>query len=373
MKLILKYRAGLSSLNEIEPVYDKNFKKSITKLIDKESDIHKYIGDERISVELTSSAVHLEFESTLNQIFTIVTYSLNNEPQKEEINAIAENTSGQLTDGYGGEPWNLNTSNGTVVIDLINFKKSEYLNPIEIIQIKSKSILNIKSIFASKKCSKHIEKAVENGDLETLEKFIDNGGNINCSGKWKQTLLMKAIQNNQEEIALYLIERKADLNKIDDDNGTALLRAIRNDYNHIIIQLLKNGANVNFKSTGPIYHGITPLIAACQKNNMQMIELLLEKGADINIFSDNGESVLTSANDVEIIKFLLSKGVNPESRNAQNMNAMESLKESIQWSEEEMSNDEELGEYNDEGTDDFINSKKEILKILEDYTKHNNV
>ena len=371
MKLILKYRAGLSSLNEIEPVYDKNFEKSISKLIDKKSDIHHDVDDERIEVEILNSTVHLEFESTTNQIFTIVTYSLDREPQKEEINAIIEKTSGQLTDGYGEEPWNINTSNGTVAMDLINFTKSKYLNPIEVIQLKSKPILSLKSIFTKKKCSKLIEKAVENGDLKTLKEFIDNRGNINCVGKWKQTLLMKAIQNNQEEIASYLIENKADVNKIDVDGGTALLRAIRNDCNHVIRQLLENGANVNFKSSGSIHHGITPLIAACQKNNAPIIDLLLEKGANINIFSDNGESVLMSTEDVEIIKFLLSRGANPESRNARNMNAMESLNESIKWSEE-MNNDEWWGKNKTGGSEESINTQKEVLKILEEYTKHNN-
>ena len=145
MKLILKFRAGISSLNETEPLYDAAFKKSISKLIDKKSDLHQYVDDELSDIAFLNSKVRLLFDKDANRIFSEVTYNLDREPTQEELRLIIEETSGQLTDGYGEEPWSVKTANGIVQIDLINYRKSEYLNPVEVNLLQPKK--NSKILF----------------------------------------------------------------------------------------------------------------------------------------------------------------------------------------------------------------------------------
>ena len=65
--------------------------------------------------------------------------------------------------------------------------------------------------------------------------------------------------------------------------------------------------------------GVTPLIAASRKNDLPLLEELIEEGADCNLVDNMGNSPLLIAcmfaNDIEIIKALLQGNANPNIRN----------------------------------------------------------
>lgn len=74
--------------------------------------------------------------------------------------------------------------------------------------------------------------------------------------------------------------------------------------------------NINEKF-GP--SGVTPLIAAARKNDLTLVQELIEEGADCNLTDNMGNTPLliacTFANDLEIIKALLHGNANPNIRN----------------------------------------------------------
>ncbi|MDA7817527.1 caspase family protein [Sulfurimonas sp.] len=85
---------------------------------------------------------------------------------------------------------------------------------------------------------------------------------------------------------------------------------------------LDNGVDINSKSV----HGLTAIGHAVQQNNLDTVKYLYENGADLNIRHDyTGETILVSAvlrQQVEIVEYLISKGINKDVRLFNNSNVM---------------------------------------------------
>jgi len=100
---------------------------------------------------------------------------------------------------------------------------------------------------------------------------------------------------------------KPDIN--DTDGWSALLQCCRNGWaghKEIAEILIKAGADVN-----QIWHNsFGPLFLAARNNNMQMVKMLLENGADIHLTANGGSPFdgACKGGSVEMAKFLVSKG-----------------------------------------------------------------
>jgi len=77
-------------------------------------------------------------------------------------------------------------------------------------------------------------------------------------------------------------------------------------------ELIAKGANVNAKS----HYGLTPLEGAVWNGHIELVKLLIEKGADVNEKLDNNETALSIAQSKtspyypqeEIVKLLIQAG-----------------------------------------------------------------
>jgi ankyrin repeat protein len=93
------------------------------------------------------------------------------------------------------------------------------------------------------------------------------------------------------------IERQwLDVNKVDDDGLLPIHWAIRNEFEPGDVQstvrrLLKNGASVNVKDKD----GRTPLYYACHYGNLQVVQLLVSKHAQLNDINKERETALIAA------------------------------------------------------------------------------
>ncbi len=91
----------------------------------------------------------------------------------------------------------------------------------------------------------------------------------------------------QSEVARYLVLKGADVN-LPSKNGFQVYpihSAVAGNYNDIVRMLLENGAQVNVKQQA----GATPLHSAAQSGNLELLILLLEKGAETNIRMEGGK------------------------------------------------------------------------------------
>ena len=117
-----------------------------------------------------------------------------------------------------------------------------------------------------------------------------------------KTLIKKGIN------ARYLTDRKEDKNFM--QNMCPIHIAARFSYKEIVEALIENGADINIKG----HFGYTALHEACRKNNIDIVNILIKNGADVNIKSGRyGFMPLYLAcenNYEEIIDILIKNGAN---------------------------------------------------------------
>lgn len=127
--------------------------------------------------------------------------------------------------------------------------------------------------------TKPISKSIRKGNLEELNNYIKNGGNINeiCDG---ESLLHFAIDNCQ------------------------------NNYFEVIELLLNNGADINSTQS---YLKEIPLHRICAriKPKIEVVKLLLERGSEVNTENIAGKTPLFYCNfnfSVELLRLLINYG-----------------------------------------------------------------
>ena len=101
------------------------------------------------------------------------------------------------------------------------------------------------------------------------------------------TALGLACYFGQYEVAKYLVEKGADVN-LPSQNGFNVFpihSAAAGNYTNILRLLIESGALVNVKQQA----GSTPLHAAAQYGNLDMLIILLESGAEVNVRMEGGK------------------------------------------------------------------------------------
>ena len=154
---------------------------------------------------------------------------------------------------------------------------------------------------------------ISNGNSKNTGFLIELGANINISDKNGKTLLHTSVENKDLRNTELLIKNGANPNaemKTEDDNNiTPLLLAVIADDFDIVKLLIENGASIDVKEKNL---GAAPLdIAILLNKNNNITNLLIEKGADINSVMTCGitpSDIALAVGNKEILAELISKG-----------------------------------------------------------------
>lgn len=105
-------------------------------------------------------------------------------------------------------------------------------------------------------------------------------------------------------------------------NFTELLNAIDQNEKTKVFFLLKEGIDVNLTNE----NGRTPLMAAIGTNDLNMVKVIVEAGADLEMRARDKETALLYACRVaknkEIVEYLIDKGADVKARNEYNDDAL---------------------------------------------------
>jgi uncharacterized protein len=196
--------------------------------------------------------------------------------------------------------------------------------------------------------------AARSGSIEAARVLLEGGANVNQTTRYGWSPLLAATQNQNYQMAKFLIEHGADVNLANKGGWTPLYLATDNrnieggDYPTraadmdslvFITYLLDKGANVNARitestETRTVFtnqwlneNGATAFLRAAQSGDLQLLKLLVTRGADPKINTKLGvtplaaaagigwvESVTrehSAAETVEAVKYLLSLGIDP--------------------------------------------------------------
>lgn len=226
-----------------------------------------------------------------------------------------------------------------------------------------------------------LQGAAHNGNLEAVNLLLEQGALVNSQGGIYGSALHAAMEPRKTEIFQRLLRAGADVNScgriygswLDLDgmidrylkfvrsfsfsssfspilkgtafsleNSPSIVWAARNlDYDQVKL-LLENGANVNaasgpWKSDVPVVFrmdhtgsfnfelGMTALIWAARNGRRDIIELLLEYGADIEARTSSGQTALLAGSEAGhegAVRFLIECGADPFTKDNSGQNAL---------------------------------------------------
>lgn len=133
-----------------------------------------------------------------------------------------------------------------------------------------------------------------------------------CPGAYD---LYTAIGRNQPDSVIYFI-----VNQGVRANGEILLLAMEMCKFDLAKQFILDGADINYHYplTKNYADGMTALLHACKNDNLELVMMLVERGANINIRDKSGGTALSYAQaneNQQMSEFLILKGANPNFHN----------------------------------------------------------
>jgi ankyrin len=162
--------------------------------------------------------------------------------------------------------------------------------------------------------------AAREGDLESARLLVAAGADVNAVAADGKDALGLAVFNGNYDLASFLVDSKSNVNKADTQGFTPLFWAVdrRNmetapnfpwtvtaDPLPLIKKLLDAGANPNalvnntprarMRAGSPRIVFATPLMRAAFSGDLELVKLLLDRGADLNIRSKDYETMLEAA------------------------------------------------------------------------------
>jgi uncharacterized protein len=209
---------------------------------------------------------------------------------------------------------NLDPMSSTPLIDALDIGELAYIKEI----IEKKVDLNVRN----DKGQTALMIASERGMTKTVEYLLDADADIYAKDnngdtalalamKAQQDLTVKLIQNHIE--AELLLESKTTEKKVvPPSSASDFMRAVSTNKIDKVKQMLLSDTNIDidkFKDK----HGTPVLMLAARKGFAQIVTLLLEHGADVNLSTPNGNTALMFASEKglsEIVQILITKSIN---------------------------------------------------------------
>ncbi len=151
-----------------------------------------------------------------------------------------------------------------------------------------------------------LRTAALEGNLLAVNAFLEQGVLLDAVDEEGHTALMFSAFNGHKEIVKVLLDQGADLDRNDFMGRSALLYASTGPFPETVKILLDKGAKPNIIDSDEHF---SPLMHAAAEGNLEVVNLLLEYGADLSlkdIDGDDAESFARQAGHMEVADYLRS-------------------------------------------------------------------
>lgn len=137
-----------------------------------------------------------------------------------------------------------------------------------------------------------LDSRYKQGDASIVELLLRRGANVNVTDATGETVLYKACYMNKLQLATILLQHDADPN-ITTTEKYPLNAACENNNIEIVKLLLSKGAVANMPQEKTMHSDRQlPLCIAAEKRNIEMMDVLIEHGSDVNQQDNNRETAL---------------------------------------------------------------------------------
>ncbi len=157
--------------------------------------------------------------------------------------------------------------------------------------------------------------AAGNGNVDDVRRLLALGADVNIQGGLGDTPLLTAINADHEECATYLVQAGADITLTLKDGTTTLIAAVDQGFKPLVRTLLDRGADVVQKDLD----GWSALHMATMNGNQSMLTMLLDvPGANVNIATNEGRTLVHQAaksGHVDLLRVLVERGAALNTRN----------------------------------------------------------
>ena len=150
--------------------------------------------------------------------------------------------------------------------------------------------------------------AIQQGDVNKVRTMLQNGSDVNRQDRMGNTALGLAAFYDRQEIARMLAEYGANLDGVDKHYNTPLIICAIKGHYEVARYLVEQGAYIDHEGKD----GQTALMHAAvnfdRESNLDVVELLVSNGADINLMDKYNRTALDYAGTQEIKDYLVSQG-----------------------------------------------------------------
>lgn len=147
--------------------------------------------------------------------------------------------------------------------------------------------------------------------IEVAKVLLDAGTDIDKLGNGDETPLFIAAENDCHEVVSMLMERGADPTLTDIHGFSPLRQCARKNLVQMVGTLLDGGGvRININEANGSGNAF-PLYIAAIKGRRELLQLLLERGADVNLANADGHTALHCSSEKgygEVVEVLLSHG-----------------------------------------------------------------
>lgn len=152
--------------------------------------------------------------------------------------------------------------------------------------------------------------------MATVQLLLDASADKNARGGAWITPLIAAASKQRDDLVHLLLQHGADVNAESGTEGSALSQAAKAGDVRMVATLLRAGANVNGSGLP------TPLYSGVESGSSATVELLLQKGADVNKGGETGNfgdcayplTVAVYKGQLSMVRTLLAAGANPNAQ-----------------------------------------------------------